>query len=258
MKNSLIMYLVKQDLIDSYSGSILGGLWSFIIPLVNITVFIVIFSKIMGAKLNVLGVDFQEYSYSIYLVSGVLAWNYFSNTLVRITNIFNEKAGLITKVNTNLLVLPLYIIISESVIFFISMSFFLLFLLIIGFPVTKYWMVLIIIYFLQSIFAYGLGLFLATLSVFIKDISEFTRVIVQLWFWFTPLVYVMDILPEKYKIIFELNPMYHIVNAYRDVIVRSQLPDMYSLSLFFIFSMFLFLCAVYFFRKLEKDIRDFI
>jgi len=258
MKFSLIIHLVKQDLIDRYSGSVLGGLWSFIMPLVNIIIFVLIFSKIMSAKLGVLNGGFMEYGYSIYLVSGILAWNSFSILLLRITNIFKEKSGLITKVHMNLLYLPLYIVISESIIYFISMSFFIGFLLMIGYPITKYWLLIPFIYFLQSTFAYALGLFLATLSVFIKDITELIKVIVQLWFWFTPLVYVMNILPEKLQYWFKFNPMYYIISAYRDIIIEFKMPDIYALGVFFISTFFLVLLSSYIFKKLEKDLRDFM
>jgi lipopolysaccharide transport system permease protein len=258
MNTSLILNFAKQDLIERYSGSVLGGVWSFIIPLANIMIFVLIFSKIMGAKLSYFGVNFSEYSYSIYLVSGILAWNSFANILLRTTNLFKEKSSFITKVHINLVLLPIYILISESIIFALSLFFFLLFLLAIGFPITWHWLLVPLVYMLQIMFAYGLGLLLATLSVFIKDIREFVKIIIQLWFWCTPIVYVVHILPEKLAFWFQLNPIYLIIIAYRDIIIRHQLPDLSIISSFFLVSLILIIVAIKLLKKLEKDLRDFI
>jgi len=258
MTLSLILNFTKKNLVDRYSGSLLGGLWAFIMPLVNISVFILVFSKIMGAKLAAVGVEFSEYSYSIYLVSGVLAWNAFAGVLLQTTNVFKVNSGLISKVNINLTLLPLYIILSESIIFFISLGFFILFLCFIGFPVTTLWFLIVVVYALQVLFAYGLGLLLATLSVFIKDIREFVSVVVQLWFWCTPIVYVVDILPEKLQFWFQFNPMYLFISAYRDIVIGQQLPDVTNLAYLFLAASVLIILAVKLLGKLEKDVRDFI
>jgi len=258
MNRSILLNFAKQDIIDRYSGSILGGIWSFIIPLVNILIFALVFSKIMGAKLPFNSAELSEYGYSIYLVSGILAWNAFANILLRTTNIYKEKAGLIAKVNINLMLLPLYIIMTESVIFIISMGFFIIFLYLVDFPLNPYWLLIPIIYLLQTLFAYALGLLLATLSVFIKDIREFISIMLQLWFWFTPIVYVISILPDKLVYWFQLNPMYPIISAYRDIILMAQWPDMTAMSLFFIMASSLLFVSITLLKKLEKDLRDFI
>jgi len=255
---SLLLNFTKQDLIDRYSGSILGGAWSFILPLVNILIFVLVFSKIMGAKLAVFGAEFTPYGYSIYLVAGILAWTAFSNSVVRTTNIFKEKASLIAKVNISLSLLPLYILLTETVIFVISMSFFGLFLLLIDFPLSWHWLFIPVLYALQQLLAYSLGFVFATLSVFIRDIRELVNVMIQLWFWCTPIVYVIHILPEFAQQLFHFNPMYIIISAYREVIIFHRLPELGSLAILLSLSIGLLLVALYSFRKLERDVRDFI
>ncbi|OMH30457.1 ABC transporter permease [Motiliproteus sp. MSK22-1] len=258
MNTSLLLNFCKQDLIDRYSGSILGGAWSFVMPLVNILIFTLVFSKIMGARLEFLGAEFTEYSYSIYLVAGMLAWNAFANTLLRVTNIFNDKGGLIAKVNMSLLQLPLYIVLTETVIFIISLVFFVGFLLLIDFPITIHWLLIPVVFVVQQLLAFALGFIFATLSVFIRDIREFINVILQLWFWFTPIVYIVDILPESARQLFSINPMYLLVSAYRDLVLFHQLPNFSHLVALLAFGGCLMTLGVYVFRKLERDIRDFI
>ncbi len=258
MNLSLLLNFTRQDLIDRYSGSILGGAWSFILPLVNILIFVLVFSKIMDAKLAVLGVEFSQYGYSIYLVAGILAWTAFANSVIRITNVFKDKAGLIAKVNISLAVLPVYILVTESIIFFISMTFFAVFLWLIDFTISWHWLLIPLLLILQQLLAYSLGFLFATLSVFIRDIREFVNVIMQLWFWCTPIVYVINIIPEFVQKLFSYNPMFIMVSAYREVIIFHRLPELNNLLLLMLTAMMLFVLSLYLFRKLERDVRDFI
>ena len=85
----------------------LGRLWTLLSPLINIMVFVLIFSAIMGARLEGFGADVERFTYSIYLISGILAWTAFAKSLSAITNLFIERAGMITKINTSLAALPL-------------------------------------------------------------------------------------------------------------------------------------------------------
>ena len=258
MNISLLLTFTRQDLVDRYSSSLLGGVWTLINPLVQILIYTLIFSKIMGARLSDLGVEFSEYGYSIYLVPAVLAWSAFGNTVTRVTTIYLDKAGLIGKVSLSLRALPLYILLSETIVFLISMSLFAGFLLIIGFPITWAWLWLIPVYLVQQLMAYSLGFGAAVLGVFIRDIVELMRITVQLWFWLTPIVYVLTILPEETQALLSWNPMTHFVTAFRDVILYAQQPDLMVLAKLLCLGLVLLGMALFGFKRLEKDMRDFI
>lgn len=258
MKKALIYSFVKQDLVDRYSGSLLGGAWSFIMPLVNIMIFVLVFSKIMGARLEVLGGEFSEYSYSIYLVTGILAWTAFANTISRVTNVFNEKASLIGKVNMSLAWLPVFVLITETIVFSLSYFFFLIFMLLIDFPLSPYLLLIPFVYVIQQLLAYAIGFICAVLGVFIRDIKELVGVVLQLMFWLTPIVYVINILPEGIQGWFKLNPVYHLIEAYRDLLMYQRLPDPGALVAICLFGAVLLACGIFLLRKLERDIRDFI
>lgn len=258
MNTALILNFARQDLKDRYAGSMLGGLWSFIMPLINILIFALVFSNVMGAKLESFGVDFAKYGYSIYLISGILAWNAFAATVVRVTNIFHEKRTLIGKVNMSLRALPLYILITETFIFTVSFSFFTLFLIMIDFPVNSYWLLIPLLYMAQQLFAYALGFVLAILSVFIQDIKELTGVLMQLWFWLTPIVYVVNILPDSIRVYYDLNPMVHFIEAWRSIVIEAQLPNLLPLAALFAIAVALMCVGFWLMYRLERDIRDFI
>lgn len=258
MNISLLLHFVRQDLIDRYAGSVLGGAWSFFLPLAQILIFTLVFSKIMGARLEVLGQQLSQYSYSVYLIAGMLPWLSFSNTVLRTTTVFRDKAGLIAKVKVSLKSLPVYILVSEAAIFGISMVLYAVFLLLIGFPIDRYWLLVPLVYLIQQFFAYGLGFGLAVLSVFIRDIREFINIVMQLWFWLTPIVYVVNILPASYHQVFALNPFFTLVNSYRDLIINHKIPDLASLAVVAgigagLLGLSLILCG-----KVEKELRDFL
>lgn len=258
MNIALLLTFTRQDLVDRYSSSVLGGVWTLINPLVLILIYTLIFSKIMGARLSDLGVEFSEYGYSIYLVPAVLAWSAFGNTLTRVTTVFQDKAGLIGKVSLSLRTLPLYILLSETVVFLISMSLFAIFLLLIGYPLSWMWLLLIPVYLVQQLLAYSLGFGAAVLGVFVRDVVELVRITVQLWFWLTPIVYVLDILPEETQGLLAWNPMTHFVTAFREVILYARVPDLAALSVLLGLGLVLLAMALFGFKRLEKDLRDFI
>jgi len=259
MNITLLLHFVRQDLIDRHAASALGALWTLLLPLANILIFTLVFSRIMGARLETLGMEYLgQYSYSVYLVCGLLAWNAFAATLTRITQVFQEKAGLITKVNISLFTLPLYVVVSETIVYLISMGFFVVFLLFIDFQWTLAWLWLPLIFAVQQVLAYGLGLLCAILSVFLRDIRELVTVVTQLWFWLTPIVYVLSILPERWTEIFTWNPIYHTTTAYRDTLILGQMPDLAALGWVLGLGLALLAGALWMGRQLERDIRDFL
>lgn len=252
----LIFHLTRQDLVERHTGSVLGAAWTFVSPLVNILVFVLVFSSIMGAKLEGFGVEIDKFAYSIYLICGMLAWIAFANSLGRITNLFKDQSHLVTKVNVSLLALPLSVLLTETVVYLIGMGFFIGFLLLVDFPLSAYWFAIPVIYTLQCLFVYALGLTLAVLAVYLKDIKEVVTVVLQVWFWVTPIVYVMEILPSWVQWGMQFNPAYVLVDAYRSLIMRQQFPELLPISLFAVAAFALLALGLWLLGRTERDLRD--
>ncbi len=193
MNSSLIIELAKRDFIERYSGSALGFIWSFIYPLINILIYMVIFGSLMGARLPGMS---SVWGYGIYLIAGLVPWTAFANTVTRSSTVFLDKKNIIAKIHIDLPTLPLFILISESVTFAVTLVIFLLILTITGFSFSYYLLLIPLLYIVQQIFAYALGFFLAMFVVFLRDLKEIVTIGFQIWFWFTPIVYVFDILPQ--------------------------------------------------------------
>lgn len=252
----LIILLTRQELVDRHKGSVLGRVWTLLSPLINILVFVLIFSAIMGARLEGFGAEVERFTYSIYLISGILAWTAFAKSLSAITNIFIERAGMITKINTSLAALPLSVLLAEAVVYLISMVFFSLFLIMIGFPIDWHWLIVPFVLLLQLTFTYALGFSLAILAVYLKDIREGVAVLLPVWFWLTPIVYVDDIIPGWAMGLISLNPMFQFIDAYRELILYQRLPGIAGLATMLVVTLGLLYVAFWLLKRTERDLRD--
>lgn len=251
-----LLELTRQDLKERFAGSVLGILWVFIWPLVQLFIYVIIFGKIMGGRLPG---NSEVYAYGIYAACGLIPWTCFANTLLRISKVLIERKHIITKIPTKLFFFPLYIVISETIPFIFSIIVLIVVTYVTGVKVQyQYLPVILLVYYTQQVFAYGLGLFFATMSVFIRDVKELVDVIVQLWFWFTPIVYTTNILPAFAKDIVIINPMYAIVESMHNIFVFQTAPPWHVLSIVFIGSHALLLFSFWLLRKLEADVRDFL
>ncbi|MEL7981754.1 ABC transporter permease [Vreelandella titanicae] len=252
----LIILLTRQELVDRHKGSVLGRIWTLLSPLINILVFVLIFSAIMGARLEGFGAEVERFTYSIYLISGILAWTVFAKSLSTITNLFIERAGMITKVNTSLAALPLSVLLAEIVVYLISMGFFAIFLLMIGFPIDWHWLAIPVVLTLQLGFTYALGFSLAILAVYLKDIREGVAVLLPVWFWLTPIVYVDDIIPDWALGLISLNPMFQFIDAYRELILYQRLPGATGLLAMLAVTLVLLYVGFWLLKRTERDLRD--
>jgi lipopolysaccharide transport system permease protein len=215
----------------------------------------IIFGSLMSARLPGMS---SIWGYGVYLIAGLVPWTAFANTVTRASTVFLDKKNIIAKIHVDLPALPLFIVISESVTFVVTLAIFLVILLITGIPLSWYLVLIPLLYLIQQVFAYALGFFLGMLVVFLRDLKEVVAIGFQIWFWFTPIVYVFDILPKFAQQILILNPMLSVISAYHDIFVYQRMPSFFYLSLVLIMSVVLIVVDYVIFKKLEKDIRDFI
>jgi lipopolysaccharide transport system permease protein len=251
----LTFEFVKRDFIERFAGSVLGSFWSFIWPLANILIFTMIFSGIMNPKLS--GAE-HRFSYSIYLISALLPWIAFSTTISRCTTVFIDKKNIISKINLPLPSMPLYINLSETVTLFISITFFLGFLIVIGHGFSEYYLLVPFIFMLQQLLAYAVGLILAVLTVFIRDMKEIVGIVLQIWFWFTPIVYVKEILPGWVKKFIVFNPVFILADSFQNIFLRNRLPDIKLLIILTAVTFFLLFLSYLIYIRLESDVKDFL
>lgn len=222
-----VLSSIRADLLSRIARSRLGVLWLIIPPLAQVAIFSLILSQVMAAKLP--GIE-SAFAYSIYLMAGILAWSLFTEILTRSLTIFIENATILKKIMFPKVALPLIVYGVATINSLILFSAILLAYALLGhwpWP-TLLWLPLLAA--LCSLLALSLGLILGVLNVFIRDVGQFTTIAIQIWFWFTPIVYLPEILPERIRWILKLNPMAWIVEGYHDVLVYQRAPNLIALA----------------------------
>lgn len=250
---AFILGSILREFQSKYRNSLLGALWSILNPLAMIIVYTMVFSQLMQARLP--GVA-SSFGYSIYLCAGILTWGLFSEITNRCLQIFIDNATLIKKLSFPRMCLPLIVIGSATLNFLIIFGLFTLFLLMTGsFPGWPY-LGMIPVLIIQILFAAGLGLSLGIVNVFFRDVGQFFNVFIQFWFWLTPIIYPITILPENIRALIHLNPMTHLIGAYQNMLVRHTWPDWLALWPIALISGLLCLWSMYLFRRRAGEIVD--
>jgi len=248
-----ILGSVKREFQSKYRNSMLGAAWTVLNPLAMIIIYTVIFSQLMRAKLP--GID-SAFAYSIYLCAGVLTWGLFAEITGCCQNIFLENANLIKKLSFPRICLPAIVILSSGLNFSIIFSLFTLFLILSGnFPGWVFLAVFPVLT-VQIVFSVGLGIILGVLNVFFRDVGQFFGIVLQFWFWFTPIVYPLTIIPEKIRPFMAWNPMATLVNAYQMIMVNGQWPHWETLIPVTLIGVILCILAMHLFRKRSGEMVD--
>lgn len=216
----LIISFVKRNLIGKYRGSFLGILWSFINPLFLLFIYTIIFSFLF--KVRPSGGDVP---YSLFLFAGMIPWIAFSDALSRSTRVILENVNLVKKIVFPLEILPLVTTLTGFV-----HSLFALLILLVGILIIKHTLhptlfLLPIVMGSQLIFTVGLCWFLAGIGVFIRDMDQIVGLGLTGWMFLTPIMYPIEIIPDRFRWIWAINPMYGVVDGYRHLLLQGVLPD---------------------------------
>ncbi len=248
-----IINSIKNEFKVKFARSTLGLIWMILHPIAQVAIYALVLSTVLSAKLE--GIS-SHYAYALYLMAGILSWTLFAEIVSRSLNIFVENANLLKKVSFPKIVLPLITVgssIVSNLLLFIS--------IIVIFTLMGHFVGLEILWFLFLMalvitLALGFGLILGILNVFIRDIGQITPILLQFWFWLTPVVYTIDMLPPSYKIFFAINPMTSVVNSYHSILLYGKNPDFQSLIYPIVLSLFLVVIALYMYIKANEEMAD--
>lgn len=248
-----ILGSVKREFQARYRNSLFGALWTVLNPLSMIIVYTVIFSHIMRARLP--GVD-DGMAYSVYLCAGLLTWGLFSEITLRSQNMFLENANLLKKISFPRLCLPVIVLLNAGINFAIIIGLFLGFLLITGRWPGMALLALAPLLALQVLFCAGLGMILGVLNVFFRDVGQLFAICLQFWFWLTPIVYPLSILPEWVQRLLQLNPLTNLIGSYQNLFLYGQWPVWSSLLPIFVIGLLLCMIGLRLFRRRVGEMVD--
>lgn len=218
----LLMNLVVRNITVRYKRSVLGIFWSMINPLVNTIVLTIVFSKLFR---------FSTKDYIIYFLAGIQLWNFFSQSTILSCKSISSNGDLLKKVYIPKQIFVIAAVLSELVNFSFAMIPLLIILPFFGKGTLSSLLFLPIPLLITVIFTLGLSFILAATTVFFYDIGEIYQLLVIPWLYLTPIIYPLDIIPDKFMFIIKLNPMYYIVECFRSPIYYGQIPDLHHLLL---------------------------
>ncbi len=236
-----------------FSRSKLGGLWMIIHPLSQVLIYALILSQIMTAKLP--GIS-SAYAYPIYLIAGMLGWSLFAEIMNGSLMVFIANGNLLKKMSFPKLTLPLVVIgtaLVNYLLFFLAA--FIVFAFLGHMPLHAILWIPILILITLGL-SVGIGLFLGTINVFIRDVGQWMTIIMQFWFWLTPVVYMMTIIPEKYQWLIKLNPMTGIIMGYHNILVYDKSPDLSLLIYPSLFALFAMASSLVIFKRANEEMAD--
>ena len=218
----MLKTLVKQDIKGRYKGSVLGFLWTLLNPLLMLAVYSVVFQFVFKSNIE---------HYPIYLFICLMPWNAFANTIAIGTVSVTNGASIIKKVYFPREVLPLAVVISNTIQYFFSAVIIIIALLVSGVGLSWYALFLPVIVLIQAIFSYGLIMMLSAANVYIRDVQYIMNPVMMIWMYASPILYNISMVPEKYQGLYKLNPKVHIMGAYQSILYNKTWPDFKSLGI---------------------------
>lgn len=246
---------IRREIINRFTRSKLGVVWVIINPLSQVLIYALVLSNILAAKLPDI---VNTYAYAIYLMAGLLGWNLFVEIINRCLMIFLKEAELIKKVRFPRVTLPIIVAGSSGI------NNILLFISILGifallgheFGLVILWLIPLTL--IVMAIAMAIGLIAGILNVFLRDVSQVMPIILQIWFWLTPIIYPVSIIPENYRYLLSFNPMYPIISSYQQVLVYNEAPQIDTLIGISIIAFVLMIFTFFLFRRASPEIVDLL
>lgn len=212
----LVYQFVISSIKTRYKRSFLGVIWTLLNPLLTMIVLTIVFTELWGAR---------TLRYPVYILSGLIAWNMFSQSTNEAMGSMLQKSGLLSRVFVPKSVFAVSAVGAGLVNLGLSFIPLILIALTLG---TRFHLTVLIVPFsvlLLALFSLGIGLILATAAVYFADMVPVYGVILTIWFYATPIIYPISIVPERFQALFMLNPLYHIIQVFRQPISEGTLPD---------------------------------
>src|SRR5260370_2832709 len=217
----LIWALAVKELRVRDKRSALGFLWALLNPLLMMVILTMVFSTLMRVPVH---------HYPIFLISTLLPWTFFSQSLAYSADSIVSNGELLKKVYVSKSVFPIAAVVSNLINFFLSMIPLVLLLVVFRFPFYWTWLYLLIPLISLILFTMGCSFFFSMVNFFFRDMSHTLPVFPQAWFYFCPIIYSLDFFPARYRLLFRLNPLLYPLNAFRLALYYGLLPTSQSMA----------------------------
>ena len=247
----LLQEWTSRNIRARYQQSVLGWFWAIIQPAAQVAIYTLVFTLVVR-------VDTGNVPYVVFSYVAMVPWTFLATSLIDMSNSLVDNMILVNKIYFPREVLPVAAMLARLMDFGVAAIFVVVLMLVYRvqiFPAGLLFLPAILA--VQLILMLGIGLATAAANVFIRDIRSLMVLGIQLWFYASPIIYPSSAVPENLQPYFYLNPMTGIIEAYRDVLLRSQLPGSYLLSSLAT-SVIVFVLGYWFFKRVEFQFADIV
>jgi lipopolysaccharide transport system permease protein len=255
MYSELIYTFAKRELLGRYNGSALGIAWAVLTPVVMITIFTFIFAGIFGARF---GASSSHWDYALYLFCGLLPWTMFQESVQQSASTIIVHANLVKRV-----VFPLETLPAAQVFAAVGNQLFATVGLLIAtlaiqreLHLTTLWLPVLLLP--QLLFALGVAWLIASLGVFLRDIAQGITLLLMAWMYLTPIIYPESIVPDRFRLLINVNPFTPLVRSYRRIFLDGAPPDWRGLAYFTAVAILVCLFGYWWFARTRKSFADVI
>lgn len=254
-RGDLIFSFAKRELLGRYKGSVLGIAWAVLTPVVMIAIFTFIFAGIFGARF---GASDSHWDYALYLFCGLLPWSMFQESLQQSANTIVVHSNLVKRV-----VFPLETLPAAQVLAALGNQLFATVALLIAtliirqrMELTVLWLPVLLIP--QLLFTLGASWLIASLGVFLRDITQGIMLLLMAWMYLTPIIYPESIVPNRFRAFLNFNPFTPLVRSYRRIFLEGTAPDWSGLAYFAAFAIVFFVLGYWWFARTRKSFADVV
>lgn len=250
----MLKIMTDRDLKNKYIGSFFGLTWAVINPVAQVVIYGVVFGMFFQSKPDpAYGTD----SYMLYLMCGLVPWQFFSETVSLSASLLVTNANLIKKaVDFPSEILPIVTVLSSAISHLIGVLILLVLTILFNGRITPWALVVFAYIFFMIVFTVGLGWILSALSVYLRDLGQVLGLLLMAGFFFTPIFYSSSDVPLNVLWILRLNPMFHVVDGYRLTILAGQPPALDGFIYLSIVSLITFAAGGFFFRRLKPGFAE--
>lgn len=243
----MLKNLVAKELRQRYKGSVLGFLWTFLNPLLMLVIYSIVFSTIMRINIK---------NYSMFLFVGLLPWTFFSTSVLISAGSIVNNANLIKKIYFPREVLPIAVTFTGLINYLLSLLILIPALIVFKIKITAAVFVLPLIIVLQLMMVLGFAFLVSSLNIYFRDLEHILGVFMTAWFYITPIIFPLQMVPEKFLWLVNLNPVAPLMLAYQDIFYYGVFPKWQSLTYVLLFSLAILFAGIIIFGRLKRNFAE--
>jgi len=255
LKNrNMLKTMALRELKAAYVGSVFGLFWAVLYPLFQLAIYGIVFGVLFGARP---GPGYGTESFFLFLFCGLVPWQFFSQTVKTAANVVVANRSLVKRATGfSPEILPVVTVISSGISHLIGMGLVIIAQIVFAGKISPLTPLFLVYMFFVSVLCVGFGWIVSSLNVYLRDVLQVINLVFMAWFYLTPIIYPPSIIPEKALIIFQLNPLYHVIDGYRYIILAGKLPPVGGLLYLSVASFISLAAGGLFFRKLKPGFAE--